>query len=113
MESCTGCGDTKDPAAGGSGNVDFEQTKDMADSLYNCMQFRDAYDLYLQLLDNEEVNADSEKRMSVLNCLCTASKLSGHKAEVLSPITPAKIIRLPEAVAVCSMPMAQRLPLPA
>jgi AraC-like DNA-binding protein len=53
----------------------------VADSLYNCMQFRDAYKLYLQLLDNEEVEADSEKRLRVLDCLCNTSELSGHKVE--------------------------------
>lgn len=53
----------------------------VADSLYNCMQFRDAYKLYLQLLDNEEVEADSEKKLSVLNSLCNTSELAGHKVD--------------------------------
>ena len=53
----------------------------MADSLYNDMQFRDAYDLYLQLLDNKEVSTDSEKKLRVLSSLCNASELAGHKDE--------------------------------
>ena len=53
----------------------------VADSLYNCMQFRDAYKLYLQLLDSKESEADSEKRLSVLNALSSTSELSGHKVE--------------------------------
>ncbi|MBR6032403.1 MAG: hypothetical protein IKP36_10695 [Bacteroidaceae bacterium] len=36
----------------------------VADSLYNCMQFRDAYKLYRQLLDNKEAKADSNRRTS-------------------------------------------------
>jgi len=53
----------------------------VADSLYNCMQFRESYNLYLSLLDNEEVKANSEKRLSVLNSLCNSSELSGNKVE--------------------------------
>ena len=59
----------------------FDQTMRAADSLYNNMQFRTAYDLYLQLLDTEEAQTDSEKRLNVLNSLCMSSELSGHKAE--------------------------------
>lgn len=51
----------------------------VADSLYNCMQFRDAYKLYLQLLDTKEAEADSEKKLRVLDALCNSSELSGHK----------------------------------
>ena len=51
----------------------------VADSLYNCMQFRDAYDLYVQLLDSKEAEADSEKKLRVLNSLSNVSELSGHK----------------------------------
>ena len=65
-----------DAATGG-----FDQTMRTADSLYNNMQFRTAYDLYLQLLDTKESQADSEKRLNVLNSLCMSSELSGHKAE--------------------------------
>jgi len=44
---CTGCGDTKDAAQSDSPlNADFNQTMSAADSLFNCMKFRDAYDLY-------------------------------------------------------------------
>jgi AraC-like DNA-binding protein len=53
----------------------------VADSLYNCMQFRDAYKLYLQLLDSKEAEVDSEKRLNVLNALSNTSELSGHKVE--------------------------------
>ena len=38
----------------------FDQTMRAADSLYNNMQFRSAYDLYLQMLDTEEAKTDSE-----------------------------------------------------
>ena len=41
-----------DALAGG-----YDQTMHTADSLYNSMQFREAYTLYLQLLDNKEVKA--------------------------------------------------------
>ena len=81
IESCAGCGDMKDGAAGNSGNADFERTMSVADSLFNCMQFRDAYDLYLQLLNNPVAEADSEKKLSVLSSISSASELSGHKAE--------------------------------
>ena len=81
IAGCAGCGDTKELAAGNSGDADFEQTIRVADSLYNGMQFRDAYDLFLQLLDNKEVSADSEKKLRVLSSLCNASELSGHKDE--------------------------------
>lgn len=74
---CTGS-DTKDKAQVG----DFGQTMRCADSLYNSMEFRTAYDLYLQLLDNKEAKADDEKMLNVLNSLCMASELAGHhKAE--------------------------------
>ena len=79
---CTGSGDTKNAAQSDSPlNADFAQTIAEADSLYNNMQFRDAYDLYLKLLDSEEARDDSEKRLNVLNCLCNSSELSGHKDE--------------------------------
>ena len=78
---CAGCADTKDGVAGNAGNSDFEQTMRVADSLYNGMQFRDAYDLYVQLLDSKEAEADSEKKLRVLNSLSNASELSGHKDE--------------------------------
>lgn len=81
IESCAGCSDTKDGAADDSGNADFEQTMSVADSLFNCMQFRDAYDLYLQLLNNPVAEADSEKKLNVLSSISNASELSGHKVE--------------------------------
>lgn len=81
MMGCAGDGSKNvsqqaDAATGG-----FDQTMRTADSLYNNMQFRTAYDLYLQLLDTEEAQTDSEKRLNVLNSLCMSSELSGHKAE--------------------------------
>jgi hypothetical protein len=42
--SCTGC-DTKDAAAEGTPQGGFIQVMGEADSLYNRMQFRDAYNL--------------------------------------------------------------------
>lgn len=80
MTGCTGSDGPKD-ATVPSHDADFAKTMNVADSLYNCMQFRDAYKLYLQLLDTKEAEADSEKRLSVLNSLCNSSELSGHKAE--------------------------------
>ena len=79
IESCAGCGNTKDGAAGNAGNADFERTMRVADSLYSSMQFRDAYDMYLQLLDSKEAEADDEKRLRVLSSLSNVSELSGHK----------------------------------
>ena len=78
--SCAGS-DGEEDVTGRSRETGFDQTFGVADSLYNCMQFRDAYDMYLQLLDSKEVEADSEKRLNVLNCLCNTSELSGHKVE--------------------------------
>ena len=79
----TGCTSSDGPkeATGRSHDAGFDQAMGVVDSLYNSMQFRDAYDLYLQQFDNKEVKADSEKRLRVLNCLCNASELSGHKVE--------------------------------
>ena len=79
LTGCAGSDGTKE--AGRPQDIQFDQTMREADSLYNCMQFRDAYDLYLQLLDSKEVTADSEKRLNVLNALSNASELSGHKVE--------------------------------
>ena len=59
----------------------FDLTMQEADSLYNNMDFRLAYDLYLQLLDTKGAKADDERMLNVLNSLCMASELSGHKAE--------------------------------
>ena len=60
LTACTGSGDTKNEAQAG----DFSQTMRRADSLYNSMEFRTAYDLYLQLLDSKEAKADGEDRPS-------------------------------------------------
>ena len=59
----------------------FSQTVSVADSLYSCMQFRDAYALYVQLLDNQETLSDTEKHLYILYSLCNASELSGHESE--------------------------------
>lgn len=80
MMSCSGSG-TKNGEQADAANGGFDQTMRTADSLYNNMQFRTAYDLYLQLLDTKEAQTDSEKRLNVLNSLCMSSELSGHKAE--------------------------------
>ena len=79
MMSCSGGGTKNGEQA--SANGGFAQTMRTADSLYNNMQFRQAYELYLQLLDDKETQTDSEKRLNVLNSLCMASELAGHKAE--------------------------------
>ena len=65
---CTGCGDTKNAAQSDSAlNADFAQTMAEADSLHNNMQFRDAYDLYLKLLDSKEARDNSVKRLNVFH----------------------------------------------
>jgi len=74
-----GCSECSDKTAGDASGADFEQRMRVADSLFNGMQFRDAYDLYVQLLDSKEAEADSEKKLRVLSSLSNASELSGHK----------------------------------
>lgn len=81
MIGITGCTDTTNTQDAAKTDKSFDQTMAVADSLYNCMQFRDAYKLYLQLLDSKEAEADSEKRLNVLNALSNTSELSGHKVE--------------------------------
>jgi AraC-like DNA-binding protein len=81
MIGIMGCTDITDKQETAATGKDFTKTMGIADSLYNCMQFRDAYKLYLQLLGNKEVKTDSEKRLSVLNALSNTSELSGHKVE--------------------------------
>ena len=81
LVGCTGSGDRKDATDGNSRHLGFNQTKGMADSLYSTMQFRDAYDLYLQLLGSKEAQTDSVIRLDVLNDLCMTSELAGHKPE--------------------------------
>ena len=78
ITGCTSSRDQKDDT-GDSSSAEFDHTMSVADSLYNCMQFRDAYDMYLQLLNHPVAEADSEKRLIVLNSLSNASELSGHK----------------------------------
>lgn len=80
MVSCTGS-KTKDAVAGSLHQGGFEQAMERADSLYNHMQFRDAYNLYTEILEREDVEADNEKKLSVLNSLCNSSELAGHKIE--------------------------------
>ena len=46
LTSCAGGDGTKD-ATGRSHDAGFSQTMAVADSLFNSMQFRDAYKLYL------------------------------------------------------------------
>ena len=81
MIGITGCTNTADTQDAALAEKDFAKTMNVADSLYSCMQFRDAYKLYLQLLDSKEAEADSEKRLNVLNALSSTSELSGHKVE--------------------------------
>ena len=81
MIGITGCTDTTNTRDAAQTDKGFDQTMAVADSLYNCMQFRDAYKLYLQLLDSKEAEANSEKRLNVLNALSNTSELSGHKVE--------------------------------
>ena len=80
MVSCTDS-KTKDAVAGSLHQGGFEQAMERADSLYNHMQFRDAYNLYTEILEREDVEADNEKKLSVLNSLCNSSELAGHKIE--------------------------------
>lgn len=80
--SCTDSNDTKeDTQTDGNPYATFDHTKRVADSLYSCMRFRSAYNLYLHLLDSKEVEEDDEKRLSVLNGICESSELAGHKAD--------------------------------
>ena len=81
MIGITGCTNTADTQDATQADKDFAKTMYVADSLYSCMQFCDAYKLYLQLLDSKEAETDSEKRLNVLNALSSTSELSGHKAE--------------------------------
>ena len=76
--SCSGSGSAT-KGVHDDGDMGFARTMSVADSLYGRMLFRDAYDLYLQLLNNKEVEADSEKRLRVLDALCNVSELSSHK----------------------------------
>ena len=81
MIGITGCIDATDTKDAAQTGKDFAKIMHEADSLYNSMHFRDAYDLYLQLLDNKEAKADPEKMLNVMNSLCMTSESSGHKAE--------------------------------
>ena len=60
MIGITGCTDTTNTRDAAQTDKGFDQTMAVADSLYNCMQFRDAYKLYLQLLDSKEAEANSD-----------------------------------------------------
>lgn len=62
----------------------FQIGKRQADSLYNCMQFREAYEVYLGLLDNYEVKKDNEKKLVVLNDLCDVCDVLSRKSELMS-----------------------------
>ena len=82
MAGCTRGNDGKGTVAANDADfAAFDLTMQEADSLYNNMDFRLAYDLYLQLLDTKGAKADDERMLNVLNSLCMASELSGHKAE--------------------------------
>ena len=82
LAGCTSCTDRSTNASANEADfAAFDRVMNEADSLYNNMDFRLAYDLYLQLLDSKGAKADSERMLNVLNSLCMASELSGHKAE--------------------------------
>ena len=82
MAGCTRGNDVKGTVSASDADfAAFDRTMQEADSLYNNMDFRLAYDLYLQLLDTKGAKADDERMLNVLNSLCMASELSGHKAE--------------------------------
>lgn len=82
MAGCTRGNDAKGTVSANDADfAAFDRTMQEADSLYNNMDFRLAYDLYLQLLDTKGAKADDERMLNVLNSLCMASELSGHKAE--------------------------------
>ena len=66
------------------GQSSFQQSKRIADSLYNNMHFREAYDVYLNLLESREVKQDVEKRLIVLNDLCDVSDLAGKKNDLMN-----------------------------
>ena len=82
MAGCTRGNDAKSTVSANDADfAAFDRTMQEADSLYNNMDFRLAYDLYLQLLDTKGAKADDERMLNVLNSLCMASELAGHKAE--------------------------------
>lgn len=62
----------------------FSTGKRQADSLYNNMQFREAYEVYYSLLDNYEVKKDNEKKLVVLNDLCDVCDVFSRKTELMS-----------------------------
>ena len=63
------------------GQSTFDTAKREADSLYNNMKFREAYDIYVSLLGSNEVKKDKEKKLEVLNDLCDVSDLTGHEID--------------------------------
>lgn len=81
LVDCTGSGERSVFSPDVRDSSSFTRIMSEADSLYSTMQFRQSYDLYLSLLDNEEVKTDADKQMSVLNALCSVSELSGHQIE--------------------------------
>lgn len=81
MVIITGCKNNKDAQQTPAARDSFDFTMHEADSLYNNMNFREAYELYRQLLDHPEAQSDTEKRLNVLNSLCMTSELAEHKSE--------------------------------
>lgn len=65
-------------------STSFDSGKRQADSLYNNMQFREAYEVYHGLLDNYEVKKDSEKKLMVLNDLCDVCDVLSRRTELMS-----------------------------
>ena len=64
-------------------STSFLTGKRAADSLYNNMQFREAYEVYCDLLDNHEVKKDSDKYLTILNDLCDVCDVLGRKTELM------------------------------
>lgn len=63
---CTGCDKTETFSQADVNTSSFSNVRDTADSLYNCMQFRDAYDLYQQMLDDATQTGNDYYRSLVL-----------------------------------------------
>ncbi|MBR1412859.1 MAG: helix-turn-helix domain-containing protein [Prevotella sp.] len=66
------------------GQLSFQQAINKADSLYANMYFREAYDVYVSLLDDREVKQDAEKRMLLLNALCDVCDLVEQKGNQMA-----------------------------
>ena len=87
MAGCTRGNDAKGTVSANDADfAAFDQVMHEADSLYNNMDFRLAYDLYLQQLDTKGAKADAERMLNVLNSLCMAKRAG--LAECVRPFYP-------------------------